>query len=280
MSRLTDRINAWRAGLSKRAQTGTQALEAASSKIGSSLSPVTIWLDGQCARTFGANGRTDTVVPLSTAGEVTAALKAIEALAPKPQRPGLHTLRVLVGMPFVRFYALPWQALPRPEDWVSSARAQAVRTGVGNESWRYAVSDGVWGGARLAAAVPDALCVGIERLCKTRKLQLLGIEPGYTFALQRHGKQIRDGEIAIVELEEIDNDEAVAHIGLRAGGNWTAFITLPVTGTLDEVLRDAIALCAPRPPERRYVIGPGDGSRWSADTAQIEWLRAPWDAAP
>jgi hypothetical protein len=46
------------------------------------------------------------------------------------------------------------------------------------------------------------------------------------------------------------------------------------------VLRDAFALCAETPPERIYVIGPGDAARWSADASRVEWLSAPWEATP
>ncbi|WP_232316658.1 hypothetical protein [Candidatus Burkholderia verschuerenii] len=119
---------------------------------------------------------------------------------------------------------------------------------------------------------------GHQQLCKKRKLQLSGIEPAYTFALQKHAARIRDGAIAIVELEASEGDAAIAHIGLRRGGGWTAFIALPVSASLDDTLRDAFALCADTPPERRYVIGPGELSRF-AETAHVEWLRAPWDRA-
>lgn len=186
---------------------------------------------------------------------------------------------MVVGAPFVRYYALPWQAAPKPQDWVASARVQAVQTGAGSEVYRYAVSDGAWGQGRLAAAMSEALCAGIERLCKTRRLQMSGIEPGYTWALQKHARRIRDGAIAIVGLEETEGDAAIAHIGLRRGGGWAGFIALPVTGALDDVLRDAFALCADAPPERRYAIGPGDASRWSVAAAGAEWLPAPWDDA-
>jgi hypothetical protein len=273
MSRLLQRIGAWRAGALK------QGLKAMPSKAGSSMSPATIWIDGQCAHTLTSLAHADSFALLTTTGDVTAALKAIETLAPNPQRPGLHALRVVVGAPFVRYFALPWQPQPKPQDWVSSARLIATQTGVGNEPWRYAVSDGAWGQGRLAAAMPEPLCAGIERLCKTRKLLLRGIEPAYTFALQQRARSIRDGAIAIVELEGSKPDEAIAHIGLRERGGWTSFIALPVAGALDDVLRDAFALCAGQAPERRYVIGPGDARRWNADATQIQWLSAPWDVA-
>ncbi|WP_277186134.1 hypothetical protein [Caballeronia sp. BR00000012568055] len=260
-------------------QIGT--LRQAASKGSSMFSRTTLWIDGERARVLDHAGRS---VPLSSIGDTAAALKAIEALAPKPARPGLHALRVVVGAPFARYYALPWQALPKPADWVSMARIQTTQTGAGAEPWRYAVSDGVWGHGRLAAAMPESLCAGIARLCKSRRLQLSGIEPAYTFALQKHARRIRDGAIAVVTLEPTEGDAALAHIGMRRAGGWSGFIGLPVSGPLDDVLRDAFVLCAIEPPERRYVIGPADASRWMASAAapgasMVEWLAAPWDAA-
>ena len=137
----------------------------------------------------------------------------------------------------------------------------------------------IGGHGRLAAAMPEALCAGIERICKAHKLQLAGIEPGYTFALGKYARRIRDGAIAIAELEETAGTAAIAHIGFRRGGGWTGFVALPVPGALDDLWRDALALCAVEAPERRYVIGPGAADRWIADRAQVEWLAAPWDAS-
>ncbi|SPB18703.1 hypothetical protein NOV72_05905 [Caballeronia novacaledonica] len=239
------------------------------------MSRTTILLEGGRAGTPGTARTADAFAP----GDVAAALKAIETLAPKPSGPGLHTLRVVAGAPFARYHVLPWQPLARPQDWLAAARVQAMQTGAGGEPSRFAVTDGGWRCARLAAAMPEALCAGIEKLCKTRRLMLSGIEPGYTFALQRHAARIRDGSIAIVTLDATDDGAAIAQIGLRRGGGWTGFIALPVAGTLDDVLRDAFTLCADVLPERRYVIGPGDGARWSAQAAGIEWLPSRWDDA-
>jgi hypothetical protein len=271
MARFSDRLAA--ATTSKRPSFKLPALKKPSAP--SMFSRTTIWIDGERAHALHSSMTT----PLSPANDVAAALKALEALAPNPARPGLHALRVVIGAPFVRYHALPWQPLPKPNDWVSIARMQAVQSGAGAEPWRYAVSDGAWGQGRLAAAMSEALCAGIERMCKARKLQLAGIEPGFTFALNKHARRIRDGAIAIAELEETAGAAALAHIGLRRGGSWTGFITLPVPGALDDIWRDAFLLCNADTPERRYVIGPGAADRWIADTAHVEWLASPWDAS-
>ncbi|WP_175939720.1 hypothetical protein [Caballeronia sp. BCC1704] len=265
MTRFSDHIDSLR------------AKAAASTAAASGLfSRTTILLEGGRARVPG----TARIAGPFTPGDAAAALKAIETLAPKPAGFGLHMLRVVAGAPFARYHALPWQPLPKPQDWVALARVQAMQTGAGNEASRFAVTDENWQRGRLAAAMPEALCSGIEKTCKTRRLMLSGIEPAYTFALQRHAARIRDGSIAIVTLDTVDDGAAIAQIGLRNRGGWTGFIALPVAGTLDDVLRDAFALCADVPPERRYVIGPGDGARWLAQAPGIEWLRVPWDDAP
>ncbi|WP_250450625.1 hypothetical protein [Caballeronia sp. ATUFL_M2_KS44] len=240
-------------------------------------SRTTILLEGGRARVPGSPRDAESFAR----GDVAAALEAIETLAPKPSRPGLHTLRVVAGAPFARYYALPWQPSPKPRKWIDAARVKAMQTGAGGETSRFSVTDGGWRCGRLAAAMPEALCAGIEKMCKGRKLVLSGIEPAYTFALQRHAARIRDGSIAIAVLEATDADggAVIAQIGLRRDGGWAGFIALPVAGALDDVLRDAFTLCADVPPERRYVIGPGDGVRWSAQAAGVEWLRAAWDDA-
>ncbi|WP_244848115.1 hypothetical protein [Caballeronia sp. SL2Y3] len=264
MSRFSDHIDSLR------------AKAAASASAASGLvSRTTILLEGARARVPGTARSAGSFSP----GDVPAALKAIETLAPKPSRLGLHALRVVAGAPFARYHALPWQPLAKPQDWIAAARVQSLQTGAGSEPSRFAATDGNWRCPRLVAAMPEALCAGIEKMCKTRRLMLSGIEPAYTFALQRHAARIRDGSIAIVALETVDEGAAVAQIGLRNGGGWTGFIALPVAGTLDDVLRDAFVLCADTPPARRYVIGAGDGARWSAEAPGIEWLRAPWDEA-
>ncbi|MDR5830564.1 hypothetical protein P9250_22060 [Caballeronia sp. LP006] len=273
MSRWSDLVGAMSA-VAKRPSRRTGPARA-----GAFMPRVTLWVDGERVRESGVASNVNTEA-LTTPGDTAAALKAIEALAPKPARPGLHGLRVVVGAPFVRYYALPWRPHPKPEQWVSMARMQAVQAGAGAEPWRYAVTDGAWQQGRLAAAMPEALCAGIERLCKTRRLQLLGIEPGFTFAMQKHARHIRDANIAVVELEQAASGAAIAHIGLRRGGGWSGFIALPVAGPLDDVLRDAFVLAATEPPERCYAIGPGAADRWVADATLVEWLAAPWEASP
>lgn len=240
-----------------------------------------IWLDGGRGCLLDASGRSLKTVPLGKPGEVPAALAALETLAPRPEKPGLHLVRLLLGAPFVRYFALPWRALPKPGDWVSLARAQFMRDGAqGAEGWRFVVPDEGWGHGRLAVAVPETLCAGVVRLCKQRKLLLQAIEPGYTYALARHARHIEDGAIAVVELEDTDPRAGIAHIGFRRDGQWAGFIALPATGDVDDVLRDAAVLCAAPPPERTYVIAPARMARQDDASPQRRWLAAPWNLAP
>ncbi|WP_232316657.1 hypothetical protein [Candidatus Burkholderia verschuerenii] len=128
----------------------------ASLPMPSAISRATLWIDGRRARLLG----TDASVALADPADAAAALKAIDALAPKPASLGFHALRV-------RYYALPWQPLPKPQDWISGARVQAMQTGAGSEAWRYAVTDGAWRHGRLAAAMPEALCAGINSCARS-----------------------------------------------------------------------------------------------------------------
>lgn len=244
------------------------------------FSRASIWLDGEHARLFEPGGRQLAAVPLKSAGDVGSALAALDSLITKPARPGWHSLRVLLGAPFVRYFVLPWRPLPQPADWVSLARAQFVREGPGGaDGWRFAVPDGRWGNGRLAVAAPEPLCVDIVRLCKSRKLRLAAIEPAFIHALSKHLRRIHDGAIAVVELEQVDAGFAIAHIGFREHRQWTGFITLPATGSVEDVMRDAMVLCTAAVPERTYVIAPPGLQTWAMQSPGAQWLPSPWDAA-
>jgi len=239
----------------------------------------TVWLDGHRACRFGAAGQAEAVFPLASPYEIAAALPALDAMLPNPQRPGVHRLRLLVGAPFACYFALPWRALPRPVDWLPLARMQFVQGGVGGaESWRFDIQDNGWGRPRLAAAVPELLCEHLTRLCKQHKISLHAVEPAYTYAVAQHRRHIADGEIAVVELEEMETRGAyVANIGFRSHGHWSGFVTLPAVDSLDAVLRDAASLCDAPPPERIYIIAPVSADRRAADASRTHWLQAPWD---
>jgi len=99
----------------------------------------TVWLDGFRACRFGASGQVEAVFPLASPYEISAALPALEALLPEPATLGVHRLRLLIGAPFVCYYALPWRALPRPVDWLPLARMQFVQGGGGGAEASVAV---------------------------------------------------------------------------------------------------------------------------------------------
>jgi hypothetical protein len=238
----------------------------------------TVWLDGERARLLDASGRSLNAVALRKAGDVPAALDALEQIVPKPAKPGVHTLRTLIGTPFVRYFAVPWRPLPTPPDWVSLARAQFVREGtLGTDTWRFAAPDGQWGRSRLAVAMPDPLCAGIAGVCKTRKLQLSAIEPAFTHAVAKCARRIEDGPIAVIELEDVDTQYAIAHIGFRRDRQWIGFISLPAPGSVENALRDATVLCTVQRPERVYVISAPRLRPWITESADIQWLAAPWE---
>jgi hypothetical protein len=128
--------------------------------------------------------------------------------------------------------------------------------------------------------MPDPLCVEVARLCKVHRLQLSGIEPGFTHALARNGKRIQDGAIVVIALEEVEAGFAIAHIGFRSQRQWVGFVSLPASGSVADVLRDAITLCAVPPPDRTYVMSPVALRKWVAESPATQWLPTPWDAAP
>jgi hypothetical protein len=238
----------------------------------------TVWLDGYRACRFDASGRVEAVFPLASPYEISAALPALDALLPKPQTLGVHRLRLLIGAPFVCYYALPWRALPRPVDWLPLARMQFVQGGGGGaEAWRFNVQDHGWGRARLAAAVPELLCEYLARQCKQRRISMHTVEPAYTYAVSRHRRHIADGEIAVVELEEMESKGVyIANIGFRSKGHWSGFVTLPALEPFDLVFRDAASLCDAPLPERIYVIAPDTVDRNAADASRTHWLTVPW----
>jgi hypothetical protein len=262
-----------------RASGWRRLLPTHTARAGARWSQATVWLDGYRACRFGATGQAEAVCPLASPYEIAAALPALEALLPKPEQAGMHRVRLLVGTPFVCYFALPWRALPRPVDWLPLARMQFVQGGVGGaEAWRFDVQDNRWGRPRLAAAVPELLCESVARLCKQHKLSLDALEPAYTYAVAQHRRHIADGEIAVVELEEMEARGAyVANIGFRSKGHWSGFVSLPAAGSLEPVLRDAASLCDAPAPERIYIIAPASVDRHAADASRAHWLPAPWN---
>lgn len=240
----------------------------------------TLWLDGHHGALLGASGAVLRSLALDNVADIPCAIKTMEGLVTRPKARGIHGLKLVVGAPFVRYLVLPWQPLPKPADWVTVARRQFVQAGLtGVEQWRFVVPDGTWGESRLAAAVPEALCAGVARICKARGMQLGGIAPAFMLGLATQARRVRDGAIAVVELEPIAPEAAIAHIGFRQQGRWTAFTALPVLGAFGDVMRDASVLCAAALPERTYVIASEAGWKMVAGTAHTEWLQAPWDIA-
>lgn len=84
MPRWSDQLKALRETVAKRPPGGAAVSAKGPAKASALMSRTTIWLDGQRARTLGAGHRAQTSISLAAPGDVAAALKAIEALAPKP----------------------------------------------------------------------------------------------------------------------------------------------------------------------------------------------------
>lgn len=279
--------NARRDGAGART-AGTAGAGVAGKAVTARRNQSTLWLDGTRACVLGPAGGILRNLPLDAAGDVAAALKVLDSLIVKSEKTllGVPRLRVLLGAGFVQYVVVPWQSGPpnaRPADWIPLARRQLVQHGVaGGESWRLAISDGPWGQSRLAVAVPEPLCAGIQRLGKARGMRAIAIEPAFTLGVASYARRMHEGEIAIVELEPAGAHTALAQIGFRRGGQWTGFIALPVAGALDAVLRDAGMLCAAGTPEHVYVIastGAASDAFWpAAQTPGVEWWPAPWGA--
>ncbi|MDR0182587.1 hypothetical protein [Lysobacter arvi] len=259
----------------------TLRLDALKAQLRTRVSPWwsrhTLWVDGYQAVSLGEDARPLALSSLHQPCDLASALTALEAVATRPAKRGVHVARVLVGAPFVHYLALPWRPLPRPADWVALARTQFIRDGMGApDAWRFSVQDDGWGRMRLAAAVPEALCAGIGGICKARGLSLSAIEPGFAHALGRHAARIHDGRIAVVEVEQSTPDAVIAHIGFRRDGGWSGFVALPATAPLPQVLRDATVLCRQDEPEHTYVMAPlalhMDAAHWPG----AQWLPLPW----
>jgi hypothetical protein len=236
-----------------------------------------LWIDDDCVILRSADGQSRMKVALARAGDVAAALAAIETQfatgLPGSRRHGLHRVEVVVSGAFACYFILPWAPLPRPADWLVQARTKFVLDGLGApESWRFSVEDGPWGCARMAAAAPEALCVGVARLCKAQALQLVHIEPAFSRALSRHAARVDDGSIAIVEIEDRAGRRSDAHVGFRHEKRWAGYIALPAVPPIAHVLRDAALLCGAASLQRTYLIAPAHMQVVLGGLPDARWL--------
>lgn len=265
--------NRWRALPAK----ATGRLAAMTASIETVWSRRVLCVDDDCVRLCGAGGRRPIRMQLARAGDVAAALEAVESLLQATpvdsRRRGMHRVEVVVSGGFACYFVLPWAPLPRPVDWLAAARTRFALDGIGApEAWRFSIEDAPWGCARMGAAVPEVLCAGIARLCKARGLQLGRIEPAFTRSVSRNATRIEDGSIAIVQLEERGGGRSVAHVGFRNEKQWTGYVALPAAARIGYVLRDAALLCRAVPLQRTYLIAPAQMQAAMGDLPDAHWL--------
>lgn len=234
-------------------------------------------IDDDSVRLRNSRGPSQTRIALSRVGDAAASLEAVEALLatglPASRRRGLHQLEVVVSGAFACYFVLPWAPLPRPSDWLASARTKFVLDGLGAaEAWRFSVEDAPWGCARMVVAAPEALCAGIAQLCKAHALKLMRIEPAFTRALARQAGRVDGGSIAIVEIEERASHGSVAHVGFRNAKRWAGYIALPAAPPIAHVLRDAAQLCRAPPPQHTYLIAPAHMQLALGGLPDAHWL--------
>lgn len=234
-------------------------------------------IDDDCVRLRAAAGHLPMKAAIARASDVAAALTVVEsvleAAIPRSRRRGFHRVEIVVSGGFACYFILPWVPLPRPVDWLASARTKFVLDGLGApESWRFNVEDGPWGSARMAAAVPEALCAGIERMCKAQKLRLGRIEPAFLREVHHHRAKVYDGSIAIVEIEERGGRRSVAHIGFRHHKQWVGYVALPAVAPIGHVLRDAALLCRVAPVQRIHLIAPAQMQAVVGGLPGAQWL--------
>ncbi len=270
MSRWWNRVRAMSAQLAARIAAKAPPLEAMWSRH-------VVYIEDDCVRLRAAGGPSRMKSALAVAGDVAAALAAIESLLatalPGPRRRGLHRIEVVVSGAFACYFVLPWAPLPRPVDWLASARTRFVLDGLGApEAWRFSVEDAPWGCTRLAVAVPEALCAGIAGLCKAQALRLVRIEPAFTRAMSRHAAHIEDGSMAIIEIEERAGRRSVAHVGFRNDKQWAGYIALPAVPPIAHMLRDAALLCRAPPLQRTCLIAPAHMQVVSGGLPDAQWL--------
>jgi hypothetical protein len=239
-----------------------------------------LWIGDDCVILRNAAGQSRIKVALERAADVASALAATETLLatglPRSRRRGLHRVDVVVSGAFACYFILPWAPMPRPADWLASARTKFVLDGLGApEAWRFSVEDSPWGCARMATAAPEALCVGVARLCKAQALQLMRIEPGFTRALSRNAARVDDGSIAIVGIEDRAGRRSVAHLCFRHEKRWAGYVTLPAVPPIAHVLRDAAFLCRAAPLQRTYLIAPAHMQVVLGGLPDARWLPSP-----
>ncbi|GGP21057.1 hypothetical protein [Silvimonas iriomotensis] len=181
-----------------------------------------------------------------------------QLLAQSPRgRFGIDTLQLMIGAPWVRYTVLPWQDnLKRDADWQGYARVLlGQQYGVGTETWRVQVAEGVYGRPRLAAAMDQGLYQTLVDMAKNQKLRLTQCEPLLTAAINRHHKSLKGKEFALLLIEA----EHTTCVFWRSG--WRASVTLPFAlnprpdgEALAALVRDASMLVSDFMPRQVYVV--------------------------
>lgn len=166
-------------------------------------------------------------------------------------------VKVVVGEPFVRYMALPWQdGLYHDDDWQVYARHMMGQCfSVSDPDWKISTSMGGYGENVLAAAIDNRMYEAIKAGSEAgARCKLHSVRPLLSHAISRRQFSILRNSYTLVLVSV-----GYASCAFVKQGQCLAVVSLPFDSNtpLSNMLTDAALMCGVRRPSHSYVVATG-----------------------
>ncbi|WP_051304550.1 hypothetical protein [Chitinilyticum litopenaei] len=193
---------------------------------------------------------------------------------------GQDSVHFVLGAPLVRHTMLSWQDNLRTlDDWKGYASVLfAQQYGVDISQWRIQIAEEGYGRPRLAIAMDELLYQTILDVVRNARLRLQGVEPLLAQVVNRHFRQLKHTEYALLILER-----QFAHVGFWRDRQWQSVSCQPFQAgstlkreQLSALLRDTAILTGQPLPAEAYLSAVDiDASDVDVHADGLIWLGAP-----
>jgi hypothetical protein len=224
-------------------------------------------------------------MPLPAADTLTQTLSDMLAACKLP--PGRRArVKVVIGEPFARYMALPWQdGLYTPQDWQAYARHMlSAHFSEEQADWQVSTALSGYGNTVLAAAIEQRLLTALHSaIDNTPRCSLHSVRPLLAHAMQRRQFSLLRASYGLVVVSLSSASCIFIDQGLCQG-----VVSLPLDSHagLAAMLTDATLLCDVRRPRYLYVLATGSatlskehlqplgkGAKWLGSADPVLWGR-------